>query len=170
MSPRYRIEPLDQNNHDRAVFSCNAEPLDHYLKVTAVNDMARRITQVRVICEAESTIVIGYYSLSATSIELNDLPEKLRKKMPRYSTLPAVLLGRLAVDGKYQGQGIGRRLLVDALRRCLRVSETEMGAMAVVVDAKDETAARFYEHYGFQRFLEGELRLFIPMSKIPTQD
>jgi len=152
--------------HDRAAFSCNAEPLDRYLKVTSIDDMGRKVAQVRVICEPDSTVVIGYYSLSATSIELNDLPEKIKKKMPHYNTLPAVLLGRLAVDSKYQGQGVGRRLLVDALRRCFRVSESEMGAIAVLVDAKDENAARFYEHCGFQRFLEGELRLFIPMSKI----
>jgi GNAT superfamily N-acetyltransferase len=167
MIPRYRIEPLDPHTHDRTTFSCGAEMLDRYLKVTASNDAARNVTRVRVICPYDSPCVIGYYTLSATSLELRDLPPAIAKKMPRYPTLPAILLGRLAIDRTYQQQGIGRRLLVDALQRCLRIS-ADMGAIAVVVDAKDESAAQFYATHDFQRFIEGHLRLFIPMAKLQS--
>ncbi len=87
------------------------------------------------------------------------------KKLPRYETYPAILIGRLALDQRYQGQGLGRLLLVDALSRCLDLS-TEIGAIAVVVDAKDDKARAFYEHVGFLRLLDNAYRLYIPMASI----
>lgn len=110
-------------------------------------------------------MVAGYYSLCATSIELTDLPPTLQKKLPRYPLLPAILLGRLAVDTRYPGQRRGELLLLDAVRRALEQSH-EIAAMAIVVDAKNEAAARFYERYDVQRFEDDRSRLFIPMATI----
>jgi GNAT superfamily N-acetyltransferase len=91
------------------------------------------------------------------------LPPTLAKRLPRYPTLPAFLVGRLAVDRRYQGQGIGRRLLMSALGRSLEL-RTQIGAIGVIVDAKDDAARAFYEHYDFQRFEDNPYRLILSMK------
>ena len=98
--------------------------------------------------------IIGYYTLTATSIALNALSPEIVKKLPRYPVVPAVLLGRLAVARAAQGRGLGSTLLADALKR---TSRAEFGVFAMVVDAKDEAAQHFYEHFGFT-LLPGESR------------
>jgi predicted GNAT family N-acyltransferase len=99
------------------------------------------------------------------SIETTQLPEEITKRLPRYNALPAMLIGRLAVDQHYRGRRLGEYLLVNALRRCLKLSQ-EIAAMAVLVDAKDEGAVRFYERYGFRRFEDRPFRLYMPMVEI----
>lgn len=94
-----------------------------------------------------------------------DLPAALHRKLPRYDALPAVLLGRLAVDGRYRGRGFGKLLLIDGLRRAYAHSG-EVAAMAVIVDGIDDAARLFYEHYGFERFADDPDRLFLPMTTI----
>ena len=118
-----------------------------------------------VLLDAEANSIAGYYTLSSGAVEPAALPPEVTRKLPRYPALPVVLLGRLAVDVRYQGQGLGGILLVDALRRALAHS-AGVAAMAVIVDAVDEQARRFYEHYGFRRFADVEDRLFIPMGTI----
>jgi GNAT superfamily N-acetyltransferase len=120
---------------------------------------------VYVLCPEDVSTIIGYYTLSTASIETTQLPEDISSRLPRYEALPTFLIGRLAVDQNYHGQGFGSHLLSDALKRCLRSSE-DIGAIAVLVDAKDEGAAKFYEHYGFRRFVNAPLRLFMPMAEI----
>jgi predicted GNAT family N-acyltransferase len=127
--------------------------------------MRRHVAGVFVAYEAESTTVAGYYTLSATSIELADLLQDMAKRLPRRPTLPAVLLGRLAVDQRYRGQRVGELLLMSALRRSARL-RTDIGMIAVIVDAKDDRARSFYERYGFMRLEEQEFRLFLPMKTI----
>jgi GNAT superfamily N-acetyltransferase len=114
---------------------------------------------------AAAASIIGYYSLNAYSLETQQLPEQIIQKLPRYELLPAILPGRLAIAQGYQGQKLGELLLVEALRRCLRLSG-EVGAMAVLVKAKDERAALFYKRYGFRRFIAQPLRLFMTMGEI----
>lgn len=166
----YVVEPLSKR-HNRADFSCGEEELDRYLKQQASQAGRRDVARVFVLCPGADevcfapTTIVGYYTLSATSIEPTNLPSDLAKRMPRYPTLPAILLGRLAIDRRYQGQGIGSILLTSALQRSLRLS-TELGAIAVIVDAKHDRARQFYEHYGFQRFIDHEYRLFLPMKTI----
>lgn len=109
--------------------------------------------------------IAGYYTLSATSILAADFPGSFLRRLPRYPSLPGILLGRLAVDSRYQGQGLGRRLLVDALRRAREVT-SEIGALVVVVDALHEAAAQFYQGFGFERFEDTPLHLFLPISDI----
>jgi GNAT superfamily N-acetyltransferase len=161
------IEPLGK--HDRAAFSCGAEQPDRYIRQQASQDVRRRVAAVFALCDRDSKSIIGYYTLSACTVLLRDLPEEQRTRFPRYPEVPTVLLGRLAVDRRYVGQGWGKTLLLDALHRCLAQSE-QIAAAAVVVDAKDDSARVFYERYGFLRPLDPEgqheNRLFLPMKTI----
>jgi GNAT superfamily N-acetyltransferase len=147
------IEPLGK--HDRAAFSCGKEPLDRCIRQQAGQDLRSRVAAVFVLCDLGSPSIIGYYTLSAFTVLLRDLPEAQRKRLPRYPEVPTVLLGRLAVDERYAGQGWGKVLLLDALRRRLVESE-QIAAAAVVVDAIDDSAQAFYEKYGFQPLLDPE--------------
>ncbi|MCY7369061.1 MAG: GNAT family N-acetyltransferase [Chamaesiphon sp.] len=152
--------------HDRADFRSGSEPLDRYLWERANQDFKRYVATPFVLYDLESKRIAGYYTLAATGIQFEDLPETMRKKLPRYPIVPAILLGRLAVDERYQGQGIGSFLLVDALRRSLI---NEIVAAAVVVDAKDQTAQAFYKYHNFVSFAGQPLRLFLPMTLIARQ-
>lgn len=107
--------------------------------------------------------VAGYYTLSSTSVQLGELPEQTVRKLPRYPLIPATLLGRLAVDRRQQGKGYGRFLLADALYRAAR---NEIASFAVIVDAKDDNARRFYERESFLPFPDQPMKLFRPMADI----
>jgi GNAT superfamily N-acetyltransferase len=107
--------------------------------------------------------IAGYYTLSSTSVQLSELPAQIVRKLPRYPPVPATLLGRLAVDRRQQGKGYGRFLLADAL---YRASRSEVASFAVIVDAKDENARRFYERESFLPFPDQPMKLFRPMADI----
>jgi ribosomal protein S18 acetylase RimI-like enzyme len=158
------IEPLG-SEHDRAAFSCGVRDLDRYLKQQASQDARNRVAAPFVLRGADSRRIVGYYTLSAATIKLKELPADAARRLPRYPWLPAVLIGRLAVDREFAGQGWGKVLLVDALQRSVAQSR-QIAAMAVVVDAKDDAARGFYERYGFQQLLEHQNRLFLPMKTI----
>ena len=141
-----RIQPLG-TGHDRSAFSCGVPALDRYLREQAGQDARRRVA-APFVATADGVKVLGFYTLSATSIELTEVPTALAKKLPRYPRLPATLLGRLATDLSVRGVGLGRVLLVDAITRAVR---SEIASFALVIDAKDEGAASFYEQEGFIR-------------------
>jgi ribosomal protein S18 acetylase RimI-like enzyme len=158
---RYLIEAPLSSDHDRSKFFSGSEALDRYLREQASQDVKRRIATCFVAVADGAQDAAGYYTLTATSIALSALAPAIAKKLPRYPVVPAALMGRLAVARQYQGQGLGGILLADALKR---MSRAELGVFAMVVDAKDETAQRFYEHYGFQ-LLPGEgRRLCLPIT------
>jgi GNAT superfamily N-acetyltransferase len=158
------IEPLGPD-HDRAAFSCGVDALDRYLREQAGQDLRRHVAAPFVLRLPRAPRVLGYYTLSAYSIRPSDLAPELARRLPRYPLLPAFLLGRLALDVCCRGRGWGELLLLDALRRCLR-TQHEIAAVAVVVDAIDETARAFYERYGFRRFSDAPDRLYLAMSTI----
>jgi GNAT superfamily N-acetyltransferase len=159
------IETL-RTHHDREEFSCGNASLDRYLKEQAGQDLRRACaTPFVLVPEREDTSVLGYYTLSSYGIDVGELPPDVAKRLPRYPLIPATLLGRLAVDRRYQGQGIGEFLLVDALRRAL-VQSAGIAAAAVVVDAINAAAEMFYRHYGFVQFPLKASRLFLPMKTI----
>jgi GNAT superfamily N-acetyltransferase len=158
-----RIEPLDKD-HDRESFSCGVQALDYYFKKLASQDVKRHVAAAFVLVTGERDVA-GYYTLSSTAILLEDFPAVLAKKLPKYKHVPATLLGRLAVSQKYRAHRFGDLLLVDAIKRSLRQSR-EVGAMVVVVDAKDDAARRFYHHYDFIPFPNIPYRLFLPMDTI----
>ncbi len=161
----YIIEALNPQKHDRAVFSCGIPALDTYLKTQASQDAKKNAARAYVLRTAESNVIMGYYTISAAAVELTDLPDAFVRKLPRYPALPAMLIGRLAVDQRYRGHGLGGILLANALRRCYQLSQ-EIGSVAVIVDAKDEVAVRFYERYGFVRLSGQPVRLFMPTVEI----
>ena len=157
--------PLSRD-HDRAGFASGSEALDRYFQTQASQDIKRRIATCFVAVGQDSRDIAGYYTLAATSVALNDLAPEIIKKLPRYPVVPAVLLGRLAVTRAYQGQGLGGVLLADALQR---TSRAEFGVFAMVVDAKDESAQRFYEHHGFTLIPGEKRRLFLPIASALQQ-
>jgi predicted N-acetyltransferase YhbS len=122
--PPFTIEPLGQ--HDRAGFSCGSAPLDHYFERQVSQDISRRITACYVaVCNA-SNQVAGFYTLSAAQ-----LPDRFKKNLPRYPSVPAVRIGRLAIDIKFQGQGLGSTLLINAIYRSIRA---DIAAYAIIVE------------------------------------
>ena len=154
------MEPLS-GNHDRSQFLSGSDALDRYFREQASQDTKRRIATCFVAVSIAAQDVAGYYTLTATSIVLSSFSPEIVKKLPRYPVVPAVLLGRLAVARHYQRQGLGGILLADALRR---TSRAEFGVFAMVVDAKDEAAQRFYEHHGFTLLAGEARRLCLPIA------
>jgi ribosomal protein S18 acetylase RimI-like enzyme len=150
--------------HNRDAFICGNELLDRYLRSQARQDMQRYLAQVFVLVE-DGAIIKGYYTLSNSSLLLSELPDELRRHLPRYPKIPVTLLGRLAVDVRYQGLGIGRLLLVDALRRSA-LQAAEIASMAVIVDAIDEAAVGFYRKYHFLSLPQSPRTLFLEMTTI----
>jgi GNAT superfamily N-acetyltransferase len=160
LAESFRIEPLSRD-HDRPGFVSGSHALDRYFREQASQDIKRRIATCFVAVSVTAREVAGYYTLTAASVALDALAPEIAKRLPRHPVVPAVLLGRLAVARHYQGQGLGGILLADALTRTARA---ELGVFAMVVDAKDNAAQRFYEHYGFT-LLPGEMRrLCLPIS------
>lgn len=162
----FQIEPLDKR-HNRTTFSSGSEPLDRYLQRQASQEARRHVAVTFVLVDTECQALAGYYTLSATSIRLGDLPPEMAGKLPRYPLVPATLLGRLAIDMRYQGKGLGEFLLMDALHRSCTQSQV-IAAMAVVVEAKDDQARSFYERYGFICFPDQPYWLFLPMKTIAS--
>lgn len=156
-----RVEALAAH-HDRSSFASGVEPLDRYFRTQAGQDARKNMAAPFVLVLADGGIV-GYYTLSSTGVKLADLPVEMTRRLPRYPIIPATLLGRLAVDQRLQGRGYGRFLLADALHRALR---SEIASFAIVVDAKDASALRFYQSESFLPFPDQPTKLFRPMADI----
>jgi hypothetical protein len=163
--PEFTIEPLGKNQ-DRATFSCGVESLDRYLKQQASQDARKKVAVPFVLVTSERRIA-GYYTLSSAALKGDDLPPELLKKLrlPHYPELPATLIGRLARDLAYRGRGVGELLLMHALKRAW-LSSKQVASIAVIVDAKDDIARRFYLGYDFLPFPENARRLFLPMQTV----
>lgn len=159
MTERFAIEPLTAA-HDRLSFSCGVDTLDRYLQTQAGQDMRRRVSNCFVALPEGTTTIAGYFTLAAASIHVGDLAEADTRKLPRYPLLPAVLVGRLAVDNRFKGQGLGAALLADAVKRAARA---DPAVFALVVDAKDHRAAAFYEHFGFMAFASRPRSYYLAM-------
>lgn len=159
---RYAVVPLDRR-HNREGFRCGVEALDRYFREQASQDVRREVATVFVAEERDTGAVHGFYTLSMAAVLLDRLPESLRRKMPRYPTVPAVRLGRLAVSLHARGAGLGAYLMTDAMARSLR---SEVAWAAFLVDAKDDTARSFYARYGFQSLLDDPNHLFLPRKTI----
>ncbi|HEY6334893.1 MAG TPA: GNAT family N-acetyltransferase [Alphaproteobacteria bacterium] len=163
-SPDLKIEPL-ASHHDRVGFACGVESLDRYFRIQAGQDARRKANGVFVLVSPRTPDkVLGYYTLCATALPQGDIPAAARKHIPRYPLVSATLVGRLAVAGAHQGQGLGAMLLADAVQRAY-ASARSVGSSMLVVDAIGEHAAAFYEANGFVR-LPDSLRLVMPMQAI----
>lgn len=157
----FRLAPLDAA-HDRAAFDSDSAPLNRYLRERVAQDVRRRVAACFVAL-ADGQRIAGYYTLASASLLLADLPASTGKKLPRYPTVPAVRMGRLAVDQAFKGRGLGGALLADALDRAARA---EIAAYALMVDAKDESAADFYRHHGFIALPDSQRTLFLPLATV----
>ena len=167
--PRFRVDQLGQ--HHRAAkktFSCGVPALDTYLSERAAQDMRHGVSVVYVLWDTQQEALAGFYTLSTGSVEPTDLPAEIAKGLPRYDAIPVMLLGRLALSASevYRGQGLGGSLLIDALRRARQLSR-EIGAVGVIVDAKDEEVRSFLQRCtDFLRFPTQPFRLIIAMGTI----
>lgn len=157
----FTIEPLGKQ--DREGFDSGSPKLDAYLAGQAGQDQRRNVAACFLAIETDTGIVAGFYTLSACHIHLEDLDEAARKKLPRYPVVPAVRLGRLAIDRRFQGRGLGSALIADAAMRTMRA---EIAAAFLVVEAKDETAAAFYRHNGFAPDPIEPLRLYASLAAL----
>jgi predicted GNAT family N-acyltransferase len=162
ITPHYIVRPLGTQN--RAAFQCGNEPLDKYLLERASRDARENLAAVFVLLSADAPdTILGFYTLSAQEIVVDQIPEGLQKRAGRYKSIGAILIGRLAVSKDHAGKRLGELLLMDALKKSLD-STKNIAAFAVVVDAKDDRAAAFYKKYGFVP-LRGN-RLFLPMKTV----
>ena len=148
----------------REHFLSGSPALDRYIQQQATQDIRRRVSACFVALDDEG-ILHGYYTLACASVLLDELPAGIQKKLPRYAAVPAVRMGRLAVSKTSQGKGLGSALLADAL---VRASHSEITAYALIVDAKDQDAARFYEHHGFITLSNHPLQLFLPLATVSS--
>lgn len=136
--------------------------LDDWFHKRAGQDARRDVARVFVALDGER--IAGFYSLGAFSLGLDALPEELSSKLPRYDAIPAALIGRLARDERYRGEGVGEMLLTDAINRALLAAKN-LAIYAIIVDAKNVRAADFYRTYGFQPFPLDPERLFVTAAK-----
>jgi ribosomal protein S18 acetylase RimI-like enzyme len=155
------IEELSPS-HERRQFSCGIASLDRYFEVQAGQDVRKRYTNCYVAVSESNRRVAGYYTLSATSISAADLPPDLLRRLPRYPTVPGALIGRLAIDSSFQGQGLGGALIANAVARALRA---DLRAYAIVVEAKDVTSAAFYHRLQFTPLINRPMTLLLPIER-----
>jgi GNAT superfamily N-acetyltransferase len=160
-SPYTPVAPLD-GSHDRDAFDCGSPPLDLYLKQYAFQNQKKGIVRNYVTTRKGSRSVVAYYSLVFASLDQKLLPPKVIKGLGKYD-IPVMLLARLAVDRGEQGQGLGRALLKDAVLRTMQVAEIA-GLKLLLVQAKDDAAAAFYQKHGFVALPADPLKLFLPIS------
>ena len=153
------------SRHRKNEFSCGKQILDNYLHRQANQDIKRKLSACFVIIDQESNLIKGYYTLSNNSIPQKFIPKKFQKRLPKtYSFIPTTLLGGLAIDIHFQGKGIGKLLLIDALKRSFELSKS-IGSFAVIVDPLDKDAEMFYDKYGFIE-LPDSGKMFLPMKTI----
>lgn len=149
-------------SHDRQGFDCGRSELNDWLRQIARQHQDKGLSRTFVAIQEEAPErICGYYALTLAEIEHRHLPDALRKKLP--DRIPGVRLGRLAVDRRYQGKGLGELLLVDVLMRAQRIHQ-EAGVVGLFVDALDERAAGFYRHFGFLAAPDNPLLLVFPVA------
>jgi GNAT superfamily N-acetyltransferase len=161
VSDPLRIEKLGPE-HSLDGFDCGREELNRFLTRFALVNQQAGAAQTYVAVSGES--VVGYYSLAVGEVACGDAPDRLRKGLARHP-VPIMLLARLAVTTAWQGHGLGAGLLKDAMRRTLQAADIA-GIRAFAVHAMDETARRFYEHFGFIPSPTDPLHLFLLIKDI----
>jgi GNAT superfamily N-acetyltransferase len=164
MTPAFVIEPLG-HHRDRADFTCGVDALDRYFRQQAGQDVRRRIAACFVAREIVTDRIAGFYTLSAGGVPLSEMPHGLARGLPLYPTVPVARLGRLAIALAFHGRKLGAGLLWDAIERAGR---SDVAAYALVVDAKDADAERFYQHHGFLAFDSAPRTLILPLPRKKT--
>lgn len=157
---RFVIEPLAKS-HYRGDFICGNDRIDRYFRETATQDVKRNYASCFVARDRATGRVAGFYTLSSSNVPLAEVPDGLAKKLPRYPTVPAVLIGWLGRHRDFAGQGLGEALLFDAIRT---VATAPIGAHAIFADAIDDKAAAFYAAFGFTPLVQRPLTLHLPVA------
>lgn len=160
------IAILDKS-HDRAGFDCGVPELNSFLKVTARQHGQKGISRTFVLTDGTAAI-LGFFTLTLCEIHAEQLPAPHARKYPLHS-LPAVRLARLAISRKAQGNGYGELLLTEAIHRTALIAD-QAGAIGLFVDAKNDSARKFYLHYGFLTIPGHPLQLFLPITTILATD
>lgn len=160
MSARFVIEPASKA-HQRKTFSCGNERINRYFREVVTQDIKRRYATCFVARDLEANRVAGFYTLSSSNVPLMAVPEPLASRLPRYPTVPAVLIGWLGRDQSYAGLGLGEVLLFDAIKT---VAEAPIGAHAIFADAIDDKAAAFYAAFGFIALTDRPNTLYLPVA------
>lgn len=156
-----KFEILDSKKHDRKNFDCGVDDLNTYLQQYANQDQKRNLNKTYVL--AQGTTVIGYYSISAHSVMRDNLPDDIR--IGGYGDIPFLLLGRLAVDKKYQRQGYGDTLIVHAFKTTMEAAR-KVGILGIIVEAKNDDAVSFYEGFGFRKLKASRNKLVLPITAL----
>lgn len=160
----WREEPISKK-YDREAFDCGEEALNEFLRRHArkSHELGGAKTFLA-IDDADDMTILGFYSLSPASVDYARTPEIVRRRLARHD-VPGFRLARLAVDRRWQGQGIGGRLLLSAGKRCL-LAAAEVGGVVIVIDAKNDRAAKWYASYGAVPLLDAPLTLLLPLAII----
>jgi ribosomal protein S18 acetylase RimI-like enzyme len=156
----FRLEPLS-DEHERTLFRGGEDALDRYFQTQVTQDIRRRVANCFVAVETATSQIAAWYTISAASIPLTDLPPEETRRLPRYPTVPAVRIGRLAVGQRFQGRGLGAALLADAASRTLKA---DAAAFTLLVDAKNDQAVSFYQRFGFRILASQPRTLFLPLA------
>ena len=160
MSARFVIEALEKQ-HQRADFTCGNDRIDRYFREAVSQDVKRNYATCFVAREVTTGRVGGFYTLSSSNVPLTEVPEPLARKLPRYPSVPAVLIGWLGRHVDYAGEGLGEALLFDAIRT---VATAPIGAHAIFAEAIDDRAAAFYAGFGFTPLIERPRMLYLPVA------
>lgn len=161
-SPLSKVEPISES-HDVSQFDCGAhESLNDWLKRFALTNQNNESARTYIVDRSGS--VVGYYSISAGSVSVEEAPSRVAKGLARHP-IPIILLARLAVDSEEKGTGLGKALLKDALLRIAHAADI-VGARAVLVHAIDQQARKFYQHFGFEPSPLHELQLMLLMKDL----
>jgi len=158
-----RVEPLGRS-HARDQFDCGQTSLNDFLRALVSQYEKRNLGRTYVAVQGAEPRVLGYYTIASSAVAFEAFPPKIAKKLPRHP-VPAVLIARLAVDRSAEGRRLGEKLLLDALARCLELSE-RLGVHAIVVEAINEQAKAFYHKYQFIPLLDRPLQLYLPISTV----
>jgi GNAT superfamily N-acetyltransferase len=160
--PAWREEPVSKK-HDRSSFDCGDPSMNDFLRRYARQSHESGAAKTFLaIDHADSKTILGFYSLAPGALAYSDTPEIVRRPLARHD-VPGFRLARIATDRRWQGQGLGGQLLAAAARRCLRAA-AEVGGVVLIIDAKNERAARWYANYGAVRLRDRPLTLVMPLA------
>ncbi len=160
MGARFVVEPLARHHH-RADFTCGNERIDRYFREIVMQDVQRQYATCYVAREIATDRVAGFYTLSSSNLPLNEVPQSLARKLPRYPSVPAVLIGWLGRHIDFAGQGLSTALLFEAIRT---IATSPIGTHAIFAEASDDKAAAFYAAFGFTPLIERPRTLYLPMA------
>ena len=162
LPPGLRLEPL-RREHPRRRFKSGQQPVDRWLASRALQHQEKHLSATKALVD-DAGAIVGYYTLATGQVDFGDLPIEAAKQLPR-RVLPVAVLAWLGIDAQYQGRGLGRLLLAQALRDCWEAGKT-FAFIAVILDCINDEAKRFYQHWDFQELPSHPYRLFLSAKRL----